>query len=600
MSILENMSCPQDIKKLDINSLDTLCKEVREQILTVISNNGGHLSSNLGIVETTVALHYVFDLPKDKLIFDVGHQCYAHKILSPRQKDFSTIRTKDGLSGFPDCSESEFDAFTAGHAGTSISASLGYLSARDALGQDYTVINVVGDGSIVNGLNLEAWPATNSKPKNFVVILNDNGMSISKNKNGLYGYISKRTMSKGYLNTKRALSSIFGNSFVTRGLMGIRNFLKRLLGKENWFENFGFKYVGIVDGNDVKRLVKTLKRVKNASKHKAVLLHIRTTKGKGYVYAENHSDVYHGVGKNLNCSSGGFGETLGEKLIDLASKDSKIVAVCAGMKDGTGLSEFGDKYPNSFYDVGIAEEYAVTLSAGMAKGGLKPIVAVYSTFLQRAYDQIMHDVCIQNLPVVFCLDRAGLVGEDGKTHQGVFDLSYLLHLPNMTVLAPTTKKELCDSIDYALTLNSPVAIRYPKSYSENGRITPDFSVCYDVVKEGDEVCLLAVGPRTLDLAIKFAKQSQKSVQVISARQVKPLDEECLLSIKDKKIITIEENSLIGGFGSFVTAFYQEKGIDAKVKCMGIQDKFVEVASVGEQMADNGITIERLEELVNEF
>lgn len=596
MEPLSGLTCYQDLKKLDINELDGLCKDIREQILSVISNNGGHLSSNLGIVETTVALHYVFDLPTDKLIFDVGHQCYAHKILSDRKDRFSKIRTRGGISGFPDSEESEFDAFTSGHAGTSISASLGYLSARDALEQDYCVINVVGDGSIVNGLNLEALTATNSKPKNFVVILNDNGMSISKNKNGLYGYISKRTMSKGYINTKLALSKIFGNSFVTRGLMAIRNFIKRIIGRENWFESFGFKYVGVVDGNDVKRLVKTLKRVKNVAKHKAVLLHLRTTKGKGYLEAENHADVYHGVGKNLSCSSTGFGEHLGDKLCELAKTDKKIVAICAGMKDGTGLSKFSNQYPKQFCDVGIAEEYAVTYAAGMAKGGLKPIVTVYSTFLQRAYDQILHDVCIQNLPVVFCLDRAGLVGEDGKTHQGTFDLSYLLHMPNMTVLAPTTANELCDAMDYALSLNSPVAIRYPKSFTESERITSSFDVGFDKIKEGDEVSILAVGPRMVDVALEFANSSNKSVEVISARVVKPLDTNTLLKIKDKKIITMEENSIVGGFGSLVNGFYSEKNIRVDITNLGVKDWFVDTGSVNEQLVQNGLTVEKLQDI----
>lgn len=599
MALLESVNSLQDLKQLDIAQLDLLCDDLREEILSVISKNGGHLSSNLGIIETTVALHYVFDFSSDKLVFDVGHQCYAHKILTGRKDKFKFVRTKQGITGFPDSFESEYDAFTVGHAGTSISASLGYLQARDTLGQDYCVVNVVGDGSVVNGLNLEALTATSSKPKNFVVILNDNGMSISKNKNGLYGYISKRTMSKGYVNSKRFLSKIFGNSLVTRFLMKVRDFFKRILGKGSWFEEFGFKYVGIVDGNDVKRLVKTLKRVKNVAKHKAVLLHIRTTKGKGFEQAEEHADTYHGVGKNLNLSSSGFSKMVGEKLCDLAQKDEKVVAICAGMKDGTGLNKFSEKFPKRFYDVGIAEEYAVTLAAGMAKGGLKPIVNIYSTFLQRAYDQILHDVCIQNLPVVLCLDRAGFVGEDGKTHQGLFDLSYLSHMPNLTVFAPNDKTELCECLDLALSLSSPVAIRYPKSYVETGSKTEKFDTKYKTIIEGSDISVLTVGPAMLNLAVEFAKKCEKSVEVISAVQVKPLDQETLLKIKDKKIITLEENVITGGFGSLVNGFYSKNRISAKVINLGAQDKFVDTASVSEQLQDNDLTIENLIKISNE-
>lgn len=600
MSLIDSINNSQDLKKLNITDLNLLCDELREEILSVISKNGGHLSSNLGIIETTVALHSVFDFATDKLIFDVGHQCYAHKILTGRKDKFKDIRTKKGITGFPDSAESNYDAFTSGHAGTSISASLGYLQARDTLGQDYCVVNVVGDGSVVNGLNLEALTATTTKPKNFVVILNDNGMSISKNKNGLYGYISKRTMSKGYVNTKRFLSKIFGNSIITRFLMKLRDFSKRILGKGSWFEEFGFKYVGIVDGNDLKRLVKTLKRVKSVAKHKAVLLHIRTTKGKGFEQAEEHADAYHGVGKNLKLGCSGFSNIVGEKLCDLAQKDNKVVVICAGMKDGTGLNAFSEKFPKRFYDVGIAEEYAVTLAAGMAKGGIKPIVNIYSTFLQRAYDQILHDVCIQNLPVVFCLDRAGFVGEDGKTHQGLFDLSYLSHMPNLTVFAPNNKEELCECLEKALTLNSPVAIRYPKAYVECEYQTASFNEKYKTIKEGSDVCVLAVGPTMLNLAVEFANKCTKSVEVISAVQVKPVDEDTLIRIKDKTIITLEENVITGGFGSLVNGFYSAQRINAKVINLGAKDKFVDTASVCEQLQDNDLTVENLLKISNEL
>ena len=403
-----------DIKKLNIDELKVLADDIREKIINTAKENGGHLSSNLGIVETTVALHYVFDFPKDKLIFDVGHQCYAHKILSDRAEKFDSIRLEEGLSGFQDSQESEYDAFTTGHAGTSISAGLGYCVARDILKEDYCVINLVGDGSFVNGLNMEAITALTQKPTNHIVIFNDNGMSISKNKNGLYNLISRGTSQNWYIKNKKFLKRIFKNSFITRGLAKIRNFIKRTLNKNFNLENFGFKYIGVTDGNNIKDMVSILKRAKNIAKQKAVFLHIHTIKGKGLEVAEEQSEAYHGVGKNLEHVSGSFSQTLGEKLNELIEKDRKIVAITAGMKDGTGLNCVEEKFPDNFKDVGIAEEFAVTLSAGMSAGGLKPVVCIYSTFMQRAYDEIWHDVCLQNLPVVFCLDRAGFVGSDGK------------------------------------------------------------------------------------------------------------------------------------------------------------------------------------------
>ena len=425
-----------DVKKLNTKELEALAQSTREQIVQTVSKNGGHLSANLGMVETTIALHKVFDFSKDKLIFDVGHQCYTHKILSGRQDSFESIRLDNGISGFPDITESPYDAFSAGHAGTSISAGLGYCFARDKLNQDYTVVCVVGDGSFANGLNLEALIESHVKPKNFIVVLNDNGMSISKNKNGFYRMLSKSTTKRGYVGSKKLIRKIFGNSFITKGLAKFRNFIKRVINKSNYFEPFGFKYVGIVDGNDIKDMTTILERVKLVAKEKAVFLHIKTKKGKGLKQAEEHADAYHGVGADLKVDNGNFGFALGQKLNQLIEKDNRIVAITAGMASGTGLSAVEKQYPKNFIDVGIAEEYGITLASGMAIGGLKPIVAIYSTFLQRAYDQILHDVCIQNLPIIFCIDRAGLVGQDGKTHQGVFDISYLSHLPNMKILAP--------------------------------------------------------------------------------------------------------------------------------------------------------------------
>ncbi len=595
MPLLDGVNTSEDIKKLDINQLKVLADETRQEILDVVNKNGGHLASNLGIVETTIALHHTFDFSKDKLIFDVGHQCYAHKIFSGRKEQFKTIRQSGGLSGFPE--KSEGDAFSAGHAGTSISAGLGYAQARDELKQDYYVISVVGDGAISNGLNLEAITAESVKPKRFIVILNDNGMSISKNDNGFYKFLSKGTTARGYLKGKRAIKKLFGNSFITRALLTFRDFVKRVVGRNNYFENHGFKYVGVVDGNNIKELTKILERVKELAKYKAVFLHVQTTKGKGFEKAEAQAEKYHGVGARFTHDEGEFSRALGEKLNELMEKDDKVFALTAGMADGTGLSVVKEKHPDRFKDVGIAEEFCVTYSAGLAAGGLKPVVAIYSTFMQRAYDQILHDVCIQKLPVVFCLDRAGLVGNDGITHQGAFDLSYLTHIPNLTVLAPSSPSEFKDMLDYAISLNSPVAIRYPKAcLIESGGLAIKDGL-WERIKEGKKFTLLAVGPRMLELATKVAEQVS-GVGVVNARCVKPLDEKMLINIKGTTVVTLEENSVIGGFGSLVSAFYSERELKTKVIVRGVKDEFVKHGSIELQLEKNGLTVEDIKKLLN--
>ena len=598
MSYLETSVKNGKIGQLNIDELKGLSEEIREKIITTIELNGGHLSSNLGIVETTVALYKTFNFPTDKLVFDVGHQCYAHKLLSERADGFSTIRTSNGLSGFPCREESEYDCFTSGHAGTSISQALGLCAARDKRGEEYTVIAVVGDGSVVNGLNMEALTAANEKPKNLIVILNDNEMSISTNRNGFYKYISKSTASERYVKHKNNLKKMFGNSFVTRFLMRLRNLIKRAFNRNNYFEKFGFKYVGVMDGNNVGEMVKILDHVKTLAKHRAVFLHIKTKKGKGLNAAEEKADEYHGVGKDMDSSKCAFSLALGNKLCQVIEKDKTVVAVTAAMKDGTGLSVVEKAYPSSVIDVGIAEEYAVTLASGMAAGGLKPVVCVYSTFMQRAYDEILHDVCLQKLPVVFCLDRAGLVGADGQTHQGVFDLSYLTHLPNLTVLAPTTVQELNEMVDYALTCPLPVAIRYPNEKTLKERESKPFTKpCWEEVVEGDGVTILAIGVRMLNLAIEVANAFKGKVKVINARSVKPLDEEMLLSIKGKPIITLEENVQIGGFGALVTKFFADNGICNKLTVMGVKDEFIKQGSIAEQLEYNGLTVKNLSEKV---
>ncbi len=597
-SVLADISSSQDVKKLNLEQMKILSSELREEIISTVKKNGGHLSPNLGVVETTLALYKHFDFPKDKLIFDVGHQCYAHKILSGRKDKFSSLRLEGGLSGFPDILESEYDAFSVGHAGTSVSAALGYCHARDIKGEDYAVVVMVGDGALSNGLNMEAFTTTTEKPKNLIVILNDNGMSISKNKNGFYHFLSKRTTKKGYRRSKRMVKKIFGKSFISKGLIGIRNFIKRIVNKGNYFEQYGFKYVGVVDGHNIKSINKIMPSIKELAKEKAVFLHVKTTKGKGFKEAEKRADAYHGVGENLSQSAGSFSKCLGETLNELIEKDNKIVAITAGMKDGTGLSIVEEKHPENFIDVGIAEEYAVTYAAGMAMGGLKPVVAIYSTFMQRAYDQILHDVCMQNLPVVFCLDRAGFVGQDGKTHQGLFDLSYLSHIPNVKIYAPNTCEELAECLKLAIGDNCPVAIRYPKSAKE---LSPSSSVKdfpFSTVKSnGKKATLMAVGPNMLSLALSVANELE-DVSVISARRLKPLDEKTLDGIENSLVITLEENVVSGGFGSSVREYFAKRNANNKIVCLGAENEFISHASIQNQIKLSGLTKENVIEIIN--
>ena len=586
-----------NIKNIPVKQLPEVAEKLREQIISSVAENGGHLSSNLGVVELSLALHYVFDLPKDKLIFDVGHQCYAHKILSGRDIS-SGLRSKNGLSGFPDRDESEYDCFGAGHAGTSVSASLGFCQARDVLNQDYYVLNVVGDASLSNGLNLEALTISDVKPKKLIVILNDNGMSISKNKNGFYNFLSKKTAGKSYINSKRIAKKLFG-----KGLSGcisrLKARIKRLFNKNSVIDTLGFKYVGIVDGNNVSDLVKILQKVKLVAEDKAVFLYVKTTKGKGYKPSEARADLYHGVGKNLQCKSSSVGKVVGEKLNKIIKENPLVMAITAGMKDGTGLSVVEKENPRNFIDVGIAEEYAVTLSAGMAAGGLKPVVVIYSTFMQRAYDQIVHDVCLQNLPVVFCLDHAGLVGEDGKTHQGVFDLSYLYHIPNLKIIAPSSLEELEEGLDYALSLNCPVAIRYPKSLRNEDDKKPSLKEKpWLIEKQGKKATLICVGENLKRLALSVA-QKEEGVGVVSARILKPLDEQTLKDIDTPLVITLEENAVLGGFGQVIATYFAQNKGQTKVIVCGVKDRFIGQGNVVEQMGFNDLTEENIIKLIKE-
>lgn len=592
MSILEGLNNGRSIKQLNIKELNALCGELRELIVQTVSENGGHLSSNLGVIELTVALHYVFDTEVDKILFDVGHQSYAHKILSGRFSNFNTLRLKGGVSGFPDPTESKSDAFLSGHAGTSVSAGLGYCFSRDFLNEDYSVISVVGDASFFNGLNLEAMSSAHSKPKKFLIILNDNGMSINKNDNGLYKLVSKITIKKSYNRFNSFLSKTIGRTFIGRFLKKIKRGIKRSLSSNTIADTLGIKYVGKFDGHNLKTLIKILSDVKELEQ--PTLIHLKTVKGKGYEDAEKDSSKFHGVSKGIEPSFNYFSNGVSKTLIKLKSEEPNIVAITAGMKDGVGLNDFEKSYPESFIDVGILEEYAVTLSAGMAISGTKPIVFLYSTFMQRAYDQILHDVCMQNLPVIFSIDRAGFVGNDGKTHQGLFDISYLSHMPNLTIFAPKNLQEYENALKYALKLNSPVAIRYPSGRIDDKLIETSGDICnYEVIEHGEKNAIIAVGPRTLSLALKLRESCDKNLCIINARCIKPLDKNCLLKIKDFNVIVLEENAKIGGLGSQIINFYAENSITARVKVIAVEDKFISHATVLEQLEDAGFTAENV-------
>lgn len=590
--MLEKIQYPSDVKRLSIAQLEELADDIRKKIIETVSLNGGHLSSNLGTVDMIVALYHVFDFPEDKLIFDVGHQCYAHKLLSGRADKFDTIRRDGGLSGFPIIGESVYDVFGAGHAGNSVSACLGCCSARDLSGQNYRVIDIVGDASLFNGENLEALTCKDTKPRDLIIILNDNGMSISKNDNGMYKFFSRMRTRKTYGRFMGFINKTIGKSFLGKGLKRFKKSIKISINNVTAVEALGFKYVGIFDGNNIKEMVKILENLKYSDK--AVVLHLRTKKGKGMPEAELDAEGYHGVGENMNISESSFSSAVGTMLCKIAEKRSDITAVCAGMKEGTGLRGFAERYPARFFDVGIAEEHAVTFAAGQAVGGLRPVVCVYSTFLQRAYDQIMQDVCIQNLPVVFMVDRAGVVGADGVTHQGLFDLSYLSSLPNMNLFAPKDSIELEYIFNYALTLTAPCAIRYPNGinndFISHKKITADNLWEYD----GDikNNVLLAVGPRALKECYKVA-ENRNDVTVVNARSVKPLDGYFLSLLKDKNVITVEENVLTGGFGSAVNAYFVEHGISCKVRNIAFPDEYTAHSSVLVQLYNAGISADNI-------
>jgi len=609
MRIIETLRSIEDLKRLDTDALKGLANEIREIIIDRVSKNGGHLSSNLGIVELTIALHYVFDSPKDKILWDVGHQCYTHKLLTGRYKDFHTLRQHGGLSGFPRMSESPHDVFGTGHSSTSISAGLGMVVARDIINTPKTedssperFIAVIGDGAMTSGLAFEGLNHAGHLKKDLIVILNDNEMSISPNVGALSNYLSRLQTGAFFKKIKRETKALLEGipkigGTVTRIAERAEGSIKGFFLPGGLFLDMGFNYLGPIDGHDIPLLIDTFKGLQDVSE--PTLVHVVTTKGKGYKFSEEDPCIYHGIGPFDTCEgikngsiepsqAISYSEVFGRSLLEIAIKDHRIVAITAAMKEGTGLSEFANTLPERFFDVGIAEPHAVTFAAGMATKGLRPVVAIYSTFLQRGYDEIIHDVCLQKLPVVFAIDRAGIVGEDGATHQGLFDIAYLRHIPNLTVMAPKNGHELKAMLAFAIDLQGPSAIRFPRGKTVVG---PDdayspIGLIYgksEIMAEGEDLLIIAVG-NTVQRAMRALERLKHdgiSATLINTRFIKPLDCQTITSLasKIKQVVTVEEHCLAGGFGSAVLECLSDNGIvDCRVKRLGIGDHFVEHGS----------------------
>lgn len=595
--ILEQIKGPQDIKQMSLEELGQLAQEIRAFLIEKISHTGGHLASNLGVVELTIAMYRTFDLPEDKVIWDVGHQSYTHKILSGRMAEFDELRQYGGLSGFPKRKESPYDCFDTGHSSTSISAGLGIAQGRDILGQDYEVVSVIGDGALTGGMAYEALNNAARMKKNFIIVLNDNKMSISENVGGMSRYLNGLRTGSGYNDLKKNVANaldripVVGAPMIDK-IKRTKNSIKQLFIPGMLFENMGITYLGPVDGHNISQLCKVFREAKKLDH--AVLVHVLTKKGKGYKPAEKNPSRFHGVdpfdvttGKSLKEKPyPSYTEVFSRKLCQLAAERPNVVALTAAMPDGTGLSAFARHYPGRFFDVGIAEAHAVTSAAGMAAAGLKPVVAVYSSFLQRAYDQVLHDVCIQDLPVVFAVDRAGLVGSDGETHQGIFDYSFLTSIPNMSVMAPKNLWELRAMLEFSMDYNRPLAIRYPRGEAYRGLRDFREPIVYgrgEMLYEEEGIALLAVGSMvsTAEHIRQKLKAEGRSCTLANGRFVKPFDRELVdrLAERHKVIVTLEENVLQGGYGLQVTAYIHEHYPHRRVLNIGLPDAYVEHGNV---------------------
>lgn len=595
--ILELINGPGDIKNLTSQELVILGQEIRDFLIGKISQTGGHLASNLGVVELTMALYLTFNLPKDKIIWDVGHQSYTHKILSGRRGDFDELRKLGGMSGFPKRKESPCDAFDTGHSSTSISAGLGLAQARDVLKKDHFVVSVIGDGALTGGMAYEALNNAARMKKNFIIVLNDNNMSISENVGGMSKYLNSIRTGEGYLDLKKYVNNILsripviGDSLIDK-ISRTKNGIKQLLIPGMLFENMGITYLGPVDGHNVKALSRAFTEAKKLDH--TVLVHVITKKGRGYGPAEKNPSRFHGVepfhiltGESKNEKIyPSYTDVFSKTICKLAKENERIVAITAAMPDGTGLKRFSRLYPERFFDVGIAEEHAVTSAAGMAAGGLKPVVAVYSSFLQRGFDQVLHDVCIQNLPVVFCVDRAGLVGSDGETHQGIFDLSYLSAIPNMSVFAPKNLWELKDGLEFSMSYDGPFAVRYPRGEAYRGLKVFRAPIEYgrgEMLYEESDIALLAVGSMvsTGEHVRQKLRAEGWNCTLANGRFIKPFDEELVDRLVQKHwlIVTMEENVLQGGYGLMVTRYIHERYPHVKVMNIALPDSYVEHGNV---------------------
>ncbi len=599
--MLEEINSPHDLKKLTLQQKKKLAEEIRNYIIEIVSKNGGHLASNLGVVELTIALHTVFNVPEDKIIWDVGHQCYVHKILTGRREEFKNLRKPNGLAGFPKSNESPADSFNTGHSSTSISAALGMARARDLQGKNNAVIAVIGDGALTGGMALEALNDAGYSKCKMTVILNDNEMSISPNVGGLNKFLGKLRTKKLYTTTnnllKKQISSVpvIGKPMVV-GIQRIKRAIKQLVIHKMFFEDIGFTYLGPVDGHNIEKLESILKTSKQVNG--PVLIHVLTKKGKGYKFAEKNPDKFHAISP-FNIENGelktpkekDYSKVFGEKIVELAKENSKIVAVTASMKNGTGLADFAQEFPYRFFDVGIAEQHAVTMAAGMAKEGMIPFVPIYSSFYQRAYDQVIHDVAMQNLPVIMCVDRAGIVGADGETHQGTLDMAFFRLVPNLTIMAPKDFNEFEDMLEFAVGLNKPVVIRYPRGgedadvkFKSHAKIELGKAEVLHEVKNlenpNKEVTIIAIG-KTVSEAVKLADRMQKeegiTPEIINARFLKPFDSEKMIQSiqRTKNVITIEDGTVINGLATTVKELIVDNNIqNVKFKSYAYPDKFI--------------------------
>ncbi len=617
--LLEKIEKPNDIKKIDKKDYGALAQEIREFLIQKISVTGGHLGSNLGAVELTMALHLSLNLPEDKIIWDVGHQAYTHKLLSGRREGFDGLRQFGGMSGFPKRKESDCDAFDTGHSSTSISAGLGLVKARDIKGEKQTIVSVIGDGSLTGGMAYEALNNAAKLETNFIIILNDNNMSISESVGGVSKYLNNIRTTTGYLDLKEgiynALSGTKGGDNVVKGIRRAKSSVKQLVIPGMFFEDMGITYLGPVDGHNIDGMMKVIREAKRVKG--AVIIHVLTQKGKGYAPAERHPARFHGA-EPFDIETGipshprttaNYTDIFSTVMCKLGQRDERIVAITAAMPDGTGLKRFRNMYPDRFFDVGIAEEHAVTFAAGLAAGGLRPIVAVYSSFLQRAYDQILHDVCIQNLPVVFAIDRAGLVGSDGETHQGIFDFTYLSGIPNMHIMAPKNKWELSDMMKFAVNFDGPIALRYPRGTAYAGlkefRAPIEYGKAEWIYRES-EIALLAVGSmvKTAEAVRDALKEQGHQVSLLNARFVKPIDEEAVLEAASghRLIVTMEENVASGGYGEKVLHCLQEHHIaptDCDCICITLPDAYIEHGNVELLKKEIGVDADGIVSRVNE-